>query len=62
MLKFKLGSFVKDIVTGYSGKITAACHYLYRPIPQYLIESVDSTGRPIEWWVEENRLEEIENE
>ena len=51
---------VKDKVTGYSGKVTAVCHY-YGDRPQsYLVESIDSTGRPVEQWVDEPRLEKEE--
>ena len=57
--KIELGSKVKDSVTGYIGTVTARCEYLHHG-PQILAESIDSTGRPIEWWVKESRAEVIE--
>ncbi len=57
-IKFNLGSMVKDAVTGYGGRVTALAVYLTGEI-QYLIENVDNTGRPIEQWVNEQRLNAI---
>lgn len=54
-LKFNLKDKVTDSVTGLSGTITAAAIYITRQ-PCYLLETSDSTGRPIEWWVDEDRL------
>lgn len=59
MSKVVLGSTVKDIETGYTGKVTARAEYLYDD-PSLLVENVDSTGRPIEWWIKETRVEVIE--
>ena len=50
------GDTVKDSVTGYVGKVTAKCDFYGRRPTQYLIESIDSTDRPIEWWVDNTRL------
>lgn len=55
MFYFNLGETVKDINTGYQGKITARCEYITDK-RNYLVENVDTTGRPIEWWIEEERL------
>ena len=52
---FSLGENVKDVNTGYGGKITARCEYITDK-RNYLVENVDNTGRPIEQWVEEERL------
>jgi hypothetical protein len=52
---FNLGETVKDINTSYSGKITARCEYI-TDRRSYLVENIDNTGRPIEWWIEEERL------
>ena len=54
--KFNLGQKVEDRVTHYHGKITARAEYLHGP-NTYLVEGVDTTGRPIEVWVAEDRLE-----
>ncbi len=51
----RLGMYVRDDITGFKGPVTAKTEYLNRE-PCYLIESVDNTGRPIEWWIDENRL------
>jgi hypothetical protein len=46
---------VKDIVTGYCGKITGRVEYVTGE-KQYLVASIDHTGRPIEEWIHEDRL------
>ena len=49
---------VSEYVTGFCGRVTGYVHYyLDRRPGQYLVESVDATGRPIEEWVDEYRLE-----
>lgn len=50
-----LGRLVIDPETGFKGKVTARTKYLYGE-PRVMVESVDSTGRPIEWWFEESRV------
>lgn len=52
----KLGTRVKDKETKFEGLVTARAEYLYDE-PSVLVESVDSTGRPIEWWYKESRVE-----
>ena len=47
---------VTDKVTGYTGRVTAVCYYYGERPTSYLVENVDSTGRPIEQWVDEPRL------
>jgi len=54
MLEF--GTTVTDTNTGYSGKITARAEYNIGTI-LYLVESVDTTGRPIEQWINSERIE-----
>lgn len=51
------GQQVHDKVTGFCGKVTGYVDYYGIRPKQYLVESIDTTGRPIEQWVEENRLE-----
>lgn len=51
---------VKDVVTGYTGEVTAVGYYFERKPRTFLVEGIDNTGRPIEWWVEEYRIELIE--
>lgn len=51
---------VKDIVTGYTGEVTAMGYYFERKPRAFLVEGIDNTGRPIEWWVDEHRIELIE--
>ena len=55
---FNLKDKVRDTVTGYEGVITAKAEYISRET-QYLVESIDNTGRPIEWWEPAGRLEHI---
>ena len=52
---FSLGETVKDVNTNYHGKITARCEYI-TDRRSYLVENIDTTDRPIEWWIEEERL------
>lgn len=56
--KFELGAKVADRVTDFKGLVTARAEYLYGE-PRVLVESVDTTGRPIEFWYDEERLYEI---
>lgn len=57
-----LGTKVRDKETGFKGIVTARAEYLYDE-PTLLVESIDDTGRPIEWWYKEKRIEILnENE
>ena len=55
---FDLNTSVEDYVTGLKGIITARAEYIDRP-NHYLIESMDSTERPIETWFPEDRISPI---
>lgn len=59
--KFNLKDYVEETITGFTGRITAIAFYLDRE-PMYLIENIDTTNRPIEYWYGESRLEEITGE
>lgn len=50
---------VRDKITGYTGEITAVGYYFDYEPRRFLIEGIDSTGRPIEYWVREDRIELI---
>ena len=54
MLDF--GTIVTDTNTGYSGKVTGRAEYDTGEI-LYLVENIDSTGNPIERWINEKRIE-----
>ena len=54
-MNIHLGDVVRDNITGFSGTVTAKTVYIHRE-PLYLVECVDTTNRPIEWWCEESRL------
>lgn len=56
----KLGVKVRDKETNFEGLVTARAEYLYER-PSVLVEAIDSTGRPIEWWYKEERVEVVEN-
>ncbi len=58
IFKFEMGEQVIDTITNYIGTITARANYLNGE-NRYLLENKDTTGRPIEWWYEESRLERI---
>lgn len=53
-----LDAIVEDKVTGYNGKVTAYAVYStgYNAL---LVESIDATGRPVEQWIDERRVEFI---
>lgn len=55
---FNLKDKVRDKINGYEGIITGIAQYVDCET-RYQVESVDTTGRPIEWWFPENRLERI---
>lgn len=55
----KLGTKVRDKETKFEGVVTARAEYLHEN-PRVMVEAVDNTGRPIEWWYEENRVEVVE--
>ena len=57
MFKFNLGLQVRDTVTGFVGVITVRAEYKNNQQNRYLLETTDTTGRPIEWWYDEDRLE-----
>lgn len=54
---YQYGDHVVDIITGYKGVVTAKCDYYGKRPVQYLIESIDKTERPCEWWVDSGRLQ-----
>lgn len=54
----KLGTKAFDSVTGFEGIVAARAEYLHST-SRVMLESVDSTGRPIEWWYDEERVVEL---
>lgn len=54
-LKFNLGEKVVDNITGLKGTITSVLLSITGSV-RYMIETSDSAGRPIEWWLDEDRL------
>lgn len=57
----ELGNTVKDEITGFTGKVTARAEYLYDET-KVLVENIDTTGRPVDWWFTENRVEVIKED
>lgn len=53
--KFNLGEKVVDNITGLKGTITSILLSITGSV-RYMIETSDSTGRPLEWWLDEDRL------
>ena len=49
-----LNNKVKDELTGYNGTVTAVAVYNTGEV-RLLVETVDSTGRPIGWWFDAKR-------
>lgn len=50
------GVTVKDTVTGYIGKATAQCFYWDTCRIAYRVEGIDSTGRPVDDWIDSERI------
>lgn len=54
--ELKYGTKVKDTLTSYKGKVTAIATYFDHCPDRVLVEGLDSTGRPCEWWVDIDRV------
>lgn len=50
-----IGLIAEDQVTGFVGEVTAAAIYKTGS-DRVMVESMDDTGRPIEWWFDVDRL------
>lgn len=59
-LKFDKGDNVRDKVTGYSGVVTGYAYYYGVEKDTYRVETLDGTGRPVDWWFSASRLVKIE--
>ena len=59
-LEHDYGDTVVDTMTDFKGKVTGFVYYYNKSPESYLVESTDSTGRPISQWVEKNRLGKAE--
>lgn len=55
-IRFEYGEYVRDKITDYTGRVTAVCYSFGHSNTRYLVESIDGAERPIEWWVDEDRL------
>lgn len=56
---YDYGTMVLDSVTGYHGKVTAHITYYGMRENSYLVEGLDSTGRPITEWIDCNRCDDL---
>lgn len=56
-MQITLGKKVKDRINGYEGIVTAITSYLNNSPNRAMVEATDTTGRPIEWWIDVDRLE-----
>lgn len=54
-----LGKKVKCSITDLVGTVTSVAYYLTSNT-KVLVECTDTTGRPIEWWVDLERVKVIE--
>ena len=63
-MKFELGSFLKDTLTGFEGRVTARVEYLYDANRYYLESCVGQNGsqEPLAKWVNEDRLVFVDSE
>ena len=56
------GVMVRDTITGYVGKATAQCFYWDTGRTAYRVEGIDNTGRPVDDWIDSERLEVVEHD
>ncbi|MBQ1792288.1 MAG: hypothetical protein II008_19085 [Oscillospiraceae bacterium] len=56
---FTYGDKVRYTPTGYEGVVTAHVTYFGKKPDQYMVEALDTTGRPIEYWADEGQLHYI---
>ena len=61
MFVFHLRDHVKDIYTSFEGIVTGRCEHATGE-STYLVESIDTTGRPISEWYNEARLMGVDDE
>lgn len=61
-MKYAFNDIVEDTVTGFVGVVTAHVEYASDDEDQYQVESIDTTGRPVDWWICESRLVPFEDE
>ena len=52
----ELGNKVKDSITGTTGKVTGVWRSISSK-PRMMVEGIDTTGRPFEYWIDMERLE-----
>lgn len=55
------GVTVKDTITGYVGRATAVATYWDTERVAYRVEGIDSTGRPVDDWIDSERLEVVDD-
>lgn len=58
MFKFELGEKVRDDIIPFEGTIISRYDFISGE-NRYCITSIDNTGRPIEWNIDESRLKKI---
>lgn len=55
-MSIKLGSHVRDVITGIHGTVTARCEYLHAGTT-YRVERVNERGERSEDWFDEARID-----
>jgi hypothetical protein len=55
MFKFELGSKAKDLVSGWTGIVTAQARYLNGCV-RYCLDTIDKDGKPTGYWFDEAQL------
>ena len=58
MFKFELGEKVKDNIVPFEGTIISRTEFI-SDTRKYCVTGIDTVGRPIEWIIDEDRLEKI---
>lgn len=61
VIKFRLTQIVMDMQTGFTGRVIGVAQYLYGE-NQYLVtqDGLDPSGRVVEEWFTESRIESKE--
>lgn len=54
--KVRLGTKVRDSITGFEGTVTARCEYL-TSTTRIMIEGQSADGKPVDLWCDESRAE-----
>ena len=61
-MKIEMGQHMADKYNGFSGRVTAICHYADGETRIRLESRNKATGEVVEYWTDENRLQATPSE